>query len=127
MTEAVSYVCDEIKIFTFLASEKAINGIYYDLDDVNVLPLVESTDVVGLSDSTVMEDGVNGTSMIHYIEPVAHVLALTIHRQRLAVADIVDEERNQLLRELVGTIVVRAVGYDSRHSVCVVEGTHEVV
>ena len=41
--------------------------------------------------------------------------------------DIVDEQRNQLLRELVWTVVVRAVGYDGRHTVCIVESTDEVV
>ena len=42
-------------------------------------------------------------------------------------ADIVDEERNELFGELVRTVVVRAVRYDGRHSVSVVEGTDEVV
>lgn len=42
-------------------------------------------------------------------------------------ADVVDEERNQFLRELVGPVVVGAVGHDSRHSVGVMEGTHEMV
>jgi len=41
--------------------------------------------------------------------------------------DVVDEQRNQLLRELVWTIVVRAVGHDGRHTVCIVESTDEVV
>ena len=41
--------------------------------------------------------------------------------------DIVDEKRYQLLRELVRTVVVRAVRNYSRHAVGVVEGTHEVV
>ena len=41
--------------------------------------------------------------------------------------DIVDEQRNQLLRELVWTVVVRAVGHDGRHTVCIVESTDEVV
>ena len=39
----------------------------------------------------------------------------------------VDEERYQLFRELIRTIVIRAVGYDSRHAVGVMVGTYEVV
>ena len=60
-------------------------------------------------------------------QPVAHVLTLAIDGERLAVADIVDEQRNQLLRELIGSVVVRTIGHDDRHAVGIVVGTHEVV
>lgn len=50
-----------------------------------------------------------------------------VDREGLAVADIVDEQRNQLFRELVRTVVVGTVGYDGRHAVGVVESTDEVV
>ena len=43
------------------------------------------------------------------------------------VIDVVDKQRNQLLWELVWTVVVRAVGHDGRHTVCIVESTDEVV
>ena len=127
MSKSVGYVGDEIHILAFLASEQTIDSVDYHLDDVDVLPLVESTDIVCLSHLTLMEDDVDGAGVIHYIQPVAHVLTLAIYRQRFAVADIVDEQRDELLGELIRTVVVRAVGYDSRHSVCVVEGAHEVV
>ena len=65
--------------------------------------------------------------MVFHVEPVADILAFAIDRKRFAVADIVDEERNELFGELVRTVVVRAVRYDGRHSVGVVEGTDEVV
>ena len=127
MTQSVGDVGDKIHVLTFLASEQTINSVDHHLDDVDVLPLVESSDVVCLSHLALMEDDVDGAGMIHYIQPVAHVLTLAIHRQRFAVADVVDEQRDKLLGELIRTVVVRTVGYDSRHSVCVVEGTHEVV
>ena len=41
--------------------------------------------------------------------------------------DIVDEKRNELFGELIRTVVVRAVRYNGRHPVGVVEGTDEVV
>ena len=44
-----------------------------------------------------------------------------------AMTDVVDEQRNQLLWELIWTVVVRAVGHDGRHTVCIVESTDEVV
>ena len=42
-------------------------------------------------------------------------------------ADIVDEQGYQFLRELVRAVVVRAVGHYGRHPVGIVEGPYEVV
>ena len=127
MSKSVGYVCDEIHILAFLASEQTIDGINYHLDDVDVLPLVESSDVVCLSHLSLMEDDVDGAGMVFYKEPVTYVLAFAINREWFAVADVVYEQWDELLGELIRTVVVRTVGYDSRHSVCVVEGAHKVV
>ena len=74
-----------------------------------------------------MEDQVDGPSVVLHIQPVAHVLTLAVHRKGFAVADIVDEQGYQFLRELVGAVVVRAVRNYSRHPVGVVEGPYEMV
>ena len=74
-----------------------------------------------------MENHINRTRMILYIQPVAHILTLTIHRQWLAMTDIIDEQRNQLLRELIRTIIIRAVGHNSRQAISIVESTHKVI
>ena len=74
-----------------------------------------------------MEDEVDSACVIHYVEPIAYVFTLAIDRQRFAVTDIIDKERNQFLGELIGAIVVRAVGDDSRHAVGVMESAYEVV
>ena len=74
-----------------------------------------------------MEDQVYSACMILYIEPVTHILATAIYRKRLTVADIIDEQRDELLRELVWAIVVRAVSHDGRHAVCVMVCTYEMV
>ena len=42
-------------------------------------------------------------------------------------ADVIDEERYQLLRELVRPVVVGAVGHDGRHAVGIVECANKVV
>ena len=65
--------------------------------------------------------------MVFHVEPVAHILALAIYGQRLAMADIIDEQRNKLLRELIRSVIVGAVGDDSGHAVGVVEGANEMV
>ena len=127
MTEAVGNVGDEVEVFAFFASEKTVNGIDDDLDDVDVLPLVEAANVVGFGYLAIMEDSIDSTCMIHYIEPVAYVLTLAINREWFAMADVVDEERYELFWELVRAIVVRAVGHDGRHAIGIVESTYEVV
>ena len=91
MTETVGDVGDEVEIFSFLTTEEAVNGIDDYLDDVDVLPLVEATDVVGFGYFALMEDKVDGTGMILHEQPVAYVLTLAIDWERLAVADVVDE------------------------------------
>ena len=127
VTLSVCYVSDEVHILTFLSAEQTVNGLDDHLDDIDVLPLVETADVVSLGNLTLVENHIDGTGMIHYIQPVSHILTLTIYRQWLAMTDVVDEQRNQLLWELVWTVVVRAVGHDGRHTVCIVESTNEVV
>ena len=106
MSGTVGHEGDEVHILTFLAAEQTIHGLDHHLDDVDVLPLVEATDVIRVSDLTLVENHVDGTGMVLDVEPVAHVLTLAIDGQRLAVADIIDEQRDQFLGELVGAVVV---------------------
>ena len=127
VTSTVGNEGDEVHILAFLTTQQAVDGVDDHLDDVDVLPLVETTDVVGLGNQALVEDEVDGTGVVLDEQPVAHVLALAIHGQRLAVADVVDEQRNQLLRELIGAVVVRAVGDDDGHAVCIVISTNKVV
>ena len=47
--------------------------------------------------------------MVFDIEPVAHVLALAVDGQLLAVQCVENDERDQLLREMEGAVVVGAV------------------
>ena len=127
VTLSISYVGDEVHILAFLSAEQSVNGLDNHLDDIDILPLVETTDVVSFGYLTLMENHIDGTGMIYYIQPVAHVLTLTIYWQWLSMTDVVDKQRNQLLWELVWTVVVRAVGHDGWHTVCIVESTNEVI
>lgn len=53
-----------------------------------------------------MENEVYGAGMVFYEEPIAYVLTLSMDRKRLEVTDIVNEERYQLLQELIGSVDV---------------------
>lgn len=46
--QTVGDVSYQIHIFAFIASQKAVNSSYQNLDDVDVLPLVEASDIIGL-------------------------------------------------------------------------------
>lgn len=127
VSQTVGHVSYQVHVLALLASEQTVHCVYDSLDYVDVLPFVESADVVCLSDFSVMENHVDGTRVVLDIQPVAHILALAIDRERLAVAYVVYEQRNKLLWELVWTVVVGAVGQDSRHAVSVVERTDKMV
>ena len=92
VTLSICYISDEVHILAFLSAEQSVNGLDYHLDDVDVLPLVETADVIGLGYLTLVENHIDGTGMIHYIQPVAHVLTLTIYWQWLAMTDVVDDQ-----------------------------------
>ena len=127
MTEAVNNIGNEIKGFTLLATKETIYGIDNHFDDVDVLPLVETTDVVSLCNGTFVENEVDSACMILHKKPVTNILTSTVYREWLTMTNIVDEERNQLLWKLVRTVVVRAVGHDSRHTVGIVKSTNEMI
>ena len=124
---AVGNVGDEVHVLAFLTAEQTVDCLDYYLDDVDVLPFVKAADVVGLGNLALVENEVDGACVVNHVEPVAHVFALAVNGERLAMADIVDEQRNQLFRELIRSVVVRAVGDDGRHAVCVVECADKVV
>ena len=127
MAQAVRHVGYQVHILPFLTPQQTIHRVDHHFDDVNVLPLVETTDIIGFRNLPIVENHVNGPCVVLHIQPVAYILALTIYRQRFAVTDVVDEQRYQLLRKLVRTVVVRTVRHDGRHSVRVVVRTYKVV
>ena len=61
------------------------------------------------------------------VQPVADVAAVAVDRQRPAVERVQDHQRNQLLRKLVRTVVVRAVGDQRRQAVGVEVGPHQMI
>src|SRR5574344_116746 len=127
MALTVGDMGDQIQVGTFGTAKQTVHSLDEDFDDVDVLPLVESADVVGVGDVALMEYQVDGTGMVNHIQPVTHVESLAIYWQRLTVTDIVDEQWNELLRELVWSIVVGAVGDDCRHAISIMERAYEMV
>ena len=92
VTFSVCYISDQIQVSTLRTTEQSINGLDNHLDDIDVLPLVETANVVSLGNLALMENHIDGTGMIYYIQPVAHVLTLPIYWQWLAMTDVVDDQ-----------------------------------
>lgn len=88
MAKAVGDIGDKVKVGALRSAEQTVDGLDDGLDDVDVLPLVETADVIGLGYLSVMENHIDSTCMVDDIQPVAHVLALAVDRKRLAVADV---------------------------------------
>ena len=97
------------------------------MDDIEVRLLVPASDIVGLPHPSGLEDPADGGGVVLYIEPVAHLLAIAIDGERLAGESVVDDQGNQLLREMVGAVVVGAVRGHHRQAVGMVVGSDEVV
>ena len=104
---------------TFGISEKIICHGYHDFDEIYVLPFIESTNIICFRNCSFMENGINRSCMILNIQPVTNIFTFSIHRKRLAMTDIVYKEGDQLLRELIWSIIVRAIGYYGRHAICI--------
>lgn len=102
MPRTVGDVGDELLALAFGVAQQPIDGADDDFNQVDVLPFVESADIVGFGDAAFVEDQVDGAGVVFDVEPVADILALAIDRQRPAVADVVDEQRDQLFGKLIG-------------------------
>ena len=63
-----------------LRPKETIYGIDNHFDDVDVLPLVETTDVVSLCNGTFVENEVDSACMILHKKPVTNILTSTVYR-----------------------------------------------
>ena len=112
---------------SFRMTKDTVHCLYHHLDEIDILPFVKSADIVCLTVPAFVENEVNGTGVVFHIEPVADILTFAVDRKRFSVTDVIDEQWDELFRELIRAIVVRAVGNDCRKAVCVVEGADEMV
>ena len=127
MSGAVLHICDQTEAVASWIAKEAVCRLYHDLDKVNIPPLVESADVVGLTVFSFVENKVYRTGMILDIKPVADILSLAVYRKRFSFAYVIDEQWNKLLRKLIWTVVVRTIRDHCRKTVSVMEGADEVV
>ncbi len=97
------------------------------LHDLDVGLFVPAAHVVGLPGAAGLQHAADGAAVVAHIEPVANLHAIAIHGQRFAGQCVDDHQRDQLLGEVEGAVVVAAVGGQHRQPVGVVPGPDEVV
>ena len=95
--------------------------------DLDVGALAAPADVVGLARAPLRQGQAESRGMVFDEEPVTHVVARPVDWQRLTRQRLEDEDRDQLLRELIGAVIVGAVGDQHRQAVGVMPGAHQVV
>ena len=92
------------------AQERGIGAGQLDqpLRHLEVLVLVAAADVVDLAGPALAQDELDPGAVVLDVEPVPHLAAVAVQRQRLAVERVGDEQRDELLRILVRAVRVRA-------------------
>ena len=105
----------------------ATHGLQDHPQDGDVVPLTVGADEVGLAHAALREDVPDGRAVVLGVDPVADVLARAVELGALAVDDVGNLARNELLHVLVGAVVVRAVGDGCAQTVGARPGTHEHV
>ncbi|MNV66359.1 hypothetical protein D3C71_1591080 [compost metagenome] len=94
---------------------------------MHIRTLVVAADVVHFSQDTFMDDQINRAAMVFNVEPVTNIHPVTVHRQRSIRKCAGDHQRDQLLRELIRTVVIRAAGNIDRQAEGLVVRTHQQV
>src|ERR1700730_13210432 len=87
------------------------------LNYVEVRAFVATADIIRLAWPPSGKDQVKRSGMILDVEPVADIGAFPIDRKRFALQGIENDQRNQFLRKMVWSIVIRAVRNDNRKAI----------
>ena len=74
----VGYISNQMVRSPFRIAQQFVCDLYQNLYQVNVLPFVESADVLSLCDFSVMENDVNRSRVVFHEQPVAHIFPLSI-------------------------------------------------
>lgn len=96
-------------------------------DDLEVRLFVQPTNVVGFTYATALQHEPDRRGVILNIEPVADLPAIAVDGKRFALKGVEDHQWDQLLGEMIGTVVVRAVGGQRQEFVRVMISADQVI
>src|SRR5699024_10675774 len=69
-----------------------LKSIQNDVDDLDILLLIMSADIVGLEQASFLLNHIDSFGMVHYIEPVAHVFSVSVYRMLLTLNRVIDDQ-----------------------------------
>src|SRR5690606_12272068 len=121
------YKGDELFTTTFCSSQFGIHLFAQYSDQIDIFPLVETSDVVSTSIFSLMKHKIDSTCVIDHIQPIAGIVTIAIDRYWLVVQYIVNTQRNQFFGKMIGTVIVGTIGNDDRQSVGIVVSAHHVI
>ncbi|MNY21115.1 hypothetical protein D3C86_1546370 [compost metagenome] len=128
MTGAIGDIGDLVGVaLTVAARAQLVQDAANRRHDVDVLALCVAADVVGLTRAALFKNSLKRASVIVHEQPVPHITPVAIDGQGLAVQGANDDQRDQLFGEVIGAIVVGAVGHQHRQAVGVPPGAHQMV
>ena len=127
MTRPIRNELDLVAIAVSRRGRPFVEMLTDRFDDGQIASLASCTDVVSMSRRPAFEDGDERPGMVVDIEPIANVLASAVDGQRTSKKRIGDGQRDQLLRELIGAIVIAAIGEQHRHAIGAVPRQGEVI
>jgi hypothetical protein len=97
------------------------------VDHIQVGLLAVSADVVDFTGPALFQYRHDRPAMVLHVQPVADVGTIPIDRYFPAVQRMVNHQRNELFRELVGPVIVGAVGGQGRQAIGVMIGPDQMV
>ena len=119
MAFAILYICDEALRFSQRLTD--------ELHDIDITHLIVPADIIHLAHTAMLQNEIDGLAVILHIQPVTHILSISIDRKRLIRECIRDHERDQLLGELIRPIVIAAAGNRHRQSIRPVIRPHKKI
>ena len=96
-------------------------------DHFNIGFFIVTADVVGFADNTFGNNLIQRACVVFDKQPVADLHSVAVHGQRFAVERVQNHQWNEFFREMVWTVVVRAVSYDGGQTISSQPCAHEVV
>ncbi len=97
------------------------------VNDIDVRHLIVAANVINFAGFTCFKNAADGRAVVFYVEPVADLLSVPVNGERFSGERVVDDERDEFFGEVVGSVVIGAVGGEDGESVGVVIGSNEVI
>src|ERR1700728_4836460 len=94
---------------------------------MDVRRLAVAADVVDLAGPPLRQATGDRLAVVGDMQPIAHLESVAVHREGLAPQNIDERERDELLGELIGPVVVRAVAQGSLQSVSLVIRAYQMI